>query len=163
MPIVAEDLGEIDQPVYDLMEQYQMPGMKVLLFAFGGGMPQNPYIPHNHTRNSVVYTGTHDNNTVRGWFENSASEEEKEKLGLYAGIDDITADNAADVMIHLTMGSVGRLAVVPMQDFLNLGEEAIMNRPSTAQGNWLWRMKPKVATKALAKKIRTQLEMFDRL
>lgn len=163
LPIIAEDLGEIDQPVYDLMDKYQMPGMKVLLFAFGEGMPKNPYIPHNHTENAIIYTGTHDNNTVRGWFENSATEEDKQRLSLYAGNKDITAENVAETMIHLAMASIGKLTIVPMQDFLNLGEEAIMNRPSTANGNWLWRMKPKAATKTLAKKIRKQLEMFDRV
>lgn len=163
MPIVAEDLGEIDQPVYDLMDKYDLPGMKVLLFAFGDGMPKSPYVPHHHTVNSIIYTGTHDNNTVRGWFENSASEQDKERLGDYLGNIAVNNENVAYLLIRIAMASVGKLAIIPMQDFLNLGEEAIMNRPSTAEGNWLWRMKPNAATNSLAKKIRAQLETYDRL
>lgn len=163
MPIIAEDLGEIDQPVYDLMEKFNMPGMKVLLFAFGDGMPQNPYIPHHHTENAVVYTGTHDNNTTRGWYENSADTKDKKRLSDYVGIQKITKENVADHMIRMAWASIGKLAVIPMQDFLNLGEEAIMNRPSTAEGNWLWRMQSGAGTSGLAKKIKQQLTMYDRL
>lgn len=163
MPIIAEDLGEIDQPVYDLMEKFGMPGMKVLLFAFGDGMPQNPYIPHHHTENAVVYTGTHDNNTTRGWFENSADTKDRKRLSDYVGIQKIIKENVADHMIRMAWASIGKLAVIPMQDFLNLGEEAIMNRPSTAEGNWLWRMQSGAATSGLAKKIRHQLTLYDRL
>lgn len=163
MPIIAEDLGDIDQPVYDLMEKFKMPGMKVLLFAFGDGMPQNPYIPHHHTENAVVYTGTHDNNTTRGWYENGADAKDKKRLKDYVGNEKITGQNVTDHMIRMAWASIGKLAVIPMQDFLNLGEEAIMNRPSTAEGNWLWRVQPDAASPGLVKKIRQQLTLYDRL
>ncbi len=163
LPIIAEDLGEIDQPVYDLMDKYHLPGMRVLLFAFGDGMPKSPYIPHNHVENAVVYTGTHDNNTVRGWYENHNSHHDKERFHAYLGHVSVNADNVSDHMVRLALSSVAKLAVVPMQDFLGLGEEAVMNRPSTAQGNWIWRMHPGAIHDGLTQKVRKMLAQYDRL
>ena len=160
LAIVAEDLGEIDQPVRDLMNEYELPGMKVLHFAFGDDMPNSGYIPHRHVPNSVVYTGTHDNNTTRGWYENLSAADRK-RLSAYMERK-LTAKNAAPELVRLAFASVGNLAVAPMQDFLNLGAEAIMNRPSTAQGNWNWRMKPKQTTAALAKRIKKMNELYGR-
>ncbi|MDF9797217.1 4-alpha-glucanotransferase [Catalinimonas alkaloidigena] len=160
LPIIAEDLGDIDQPVYDLMEQFQLPGMKVLLFAFGEGMAQNAYVPHHHVPNSVVYTGTHDNNTCLGWYSEAAPEEQK-NFSKYINRT-VNEKNAASHMVRLAMSSVGKLCVIPMQDFLGLGKEAIMNVPSTAQGNWLWRMKPQQADGKQARKIKELLTLYDR-
>ncbi len=160
MPIIAEDLGDIDQPVYDLMDKFGMPGMKVLLFAFGDGMPQNAYIPHHHTENTVVYTGTHDNNTSLGWFS-EASEEERKRLSQYLNRQ-VSEKNVANHLVKLAMSSVARLCVIPMQDFLGLGKEAIMNVPSTANGNWLWRLEEGKADAKLAKKIKEIVTLYDR-
>lgn len=147
LPIVAEDLGEIDQPVRDLMHTFDLPGMRVLLFAFGEDLPGSLYAPHNHVQNSIVYTGTHDNNTVRGWYEHEASRSDKRRLRRYSN-HYVNIDNAHGVMIWLTYLSVSQLAVVPMQDVLGLGQEYIMNKPSTGSGNWEWRLQPNHFTPA---------------
>lgn len=138
LPIIAEDLGEIDQPVYDLRDHYQLPGMKVLQFAFGDDMPHTIHAPHNHTRNFVVYTATHDNNTTKGWFRN-LDKATRKRIQLYLG-KKITAANCHQELIRLAYASVANTAIVPMQDLLGLGEEAIMNRPSYAEGNWKWKL-----------------------
>ncbi|MEQ9438617.1 MAG: 4-alpha-glucanotransferase [Cyclobacteriaceae bacterium] len=161
LAIIAEDLGDIDQDVHDLMDAFAFPGMKVLHFSVGEGMPKNGYIPHHHQPNAVVYTGTHDNNTTLGWFQ-QLKVADRNRLSDYIQ-QKVTPDNVAWLLISMAMRSVCRLSVIPMQDFLNLGEEAIMNRPSTATDNWQWRMAPKVTTAALARKIRKLNEQFDRL
>ncbi len=160
LPIIAEDLGEIDQPVYDLMEQFGLPGMKVLQFAFGYGMPQNAYIPHHHIQNSVVYTGTHDNNTCRGWFEHT-SQEDRERLAAYLDTN-LNAKNVAANMVRMAMGSVANLCIIPVQDFLGLGQEAMMNKPSTPHGNWVWRLQPNKTNEKLARRIHDLLNLYDR-
>jgi 4-alpha-glucanotransferase len=160
LPIIAEDLGDIDQPVYDLMDDFNLPGMKVLLFAFGEGMPQNNYIPHHHTENSVVYTGTHDNNTCLGWYQ-EADEADRKRLAQYLNRS-LKENTVSSHMLRLAMSSVSKLCVIPMQDFLGLGKEAIMNVPSTANGNWLWRLEPEKADQKLARKIRGLLTLYDR-
>jgi len=161
VPIIAEDLGDIDQPVFDLMNEFGLPGMKVLHFAFGPGMPKSSYIPHHHIPNSVVYTGTHDNNTTRGWFKRLRAIDRKNVSGYLQ--QTVTEQNAAYLLSCLAMQSVGKLCVIPMQDFLNLGEEAIMNRPSTPSGNWGWRMKPDAITAPLVKQVKKLNQLYDRL
>ncbi|MEO0334293.1 MAG: 4-alpha-glucanotransferase, partial [Bacteroidota bacterium] len=161
LPIIAEDLGDIDQPVHDLMNEFGLPGMKVLHFAFGADMPKSSYILHHHVPNSVVYTGTHDNNTTRGWFKR-LKVTDRRRLSDYLQ-QEVTEQNAAYLLSCLAMQSVGKLCVVPMQDFLNLGEEAIMNRPSTATGNWLWRMKPDAITNPLVRQITKMNQTYARL
>ena len=148
-PLIAEDLGVITPDVRELARTYGLPGMKVLLFAFDGDTASNPYALHNHTFNSVLYTGTHDNNTARGWFESEAGAEQKERLCGYLG----RMPSVSDVhweMIRLAMMSVCALAILPAQDILGLGEWARMNRPAVAEGNWVWRMKPGAAADNLA-------------
>lgn len=141
LPLVAEDLGVITSDVRETMAQYGMPGMKILLFAFGDDMPTNPYIPHNIGRHSVVYTGTHDNNPARGWFEEEADEETRERLFAYLGRR-ITAEDVSWELVRQAYLSHANLAVVPVQDILGLGVSARMNRPGNLKGNWHWRMKP---------------------
>ena len=136
---IAEDLGIITPDVIDIMDTYKLPGMKVLLFAFGGELGTNSYLPHNHIVNCFLYTGTHDNNTVKGWHENDATEEEKKNLSRYIGRR-ITNKNVTWEMIRMAMLSVAGNIIIPMQDFLNLGKEARMNTPSTAGNNWQWRL-----------------------
>ncbi|MFH1487433.1 MAG: 4-alpha-glucanotransferase [Pseudomonadota bacterium] len=140
-PIIAEDLGIITPDVTEIMERFQFPGMKVLLFAFGDDPATNPYAPHNHVKNCLAYTGTHDNNTARGWFENEAGPDEKRRLFSYLGRE-VGAEEIHWALIRLAMMSIAALVVVPMQDLLGLGTEARMNRPATTTGNWKWRLEP---------------------
>ncbi len=140
LPVIAEDLGLITPDVRELIHDFKFPGMKVLLFAFNETLSQNPYAPHNHIKNCVIYTGTHDNNTVRGWFENEVSQEDKQRFFQYLG-HKVQAEDAHLCMIRLAMMSVANIAIIPLQDILNLGEEARMNTPATTNGNWLWRFK----------------------
>ncbi|WP_028573748.1 4-alpha-glucanotransferase [Desulfonatronovibrio hydrogenovorans] len=138
---VAEDLGHITSDVLELRDSFNLPGMKILQFAFGPDMPANPYIPHNHVHNCVVYPGTHDNNTVKGWFMNELDDPALARLQEYLG-KDITLENISREMIRAAMASPARFCVIPIQDVLDLGPESRMNRPSTADGNWEWRMLP---------------------
>jgi 4-alpha-glucanotransferase len=139
--LIAEDLGIITEDVTTLRKRHGLAGMTVLAFAFGDELAESPYLPHNFEVNSIVYTGTHDNNTIRGWFEEDASAEEKERLRRYLGRDPSPESVAMD-LVRLGASSVAELAIVPMQDILGLGAEARMNRPSTASGNWEWRLLP---------------------
>lgn len=136
LPIIAEDLGEITPDVIELRDQFDLPGMKVLIFAFGNG-PENEFLPHTYRENYVVYTGTHDNDTVRGWFER-VEEHERDFARRYLGRsgEDISWD-----LIRAAWSSVAVFALAPMQDLLGLDNEARMNYPSTPSGNWTWRMK----------------------
>lgn len=161
LPVIAEDLGTITPDVTEIMNLFDLPGMKVLLFAFGDDLATNPYVPHNVTRNSVIYTGTHDNNTVRGWFENEAGPETKERLFSYLGRN-ITAEEVTAELIRLAMMSVADTAIIPMQDILDLGEEARMNRPAGEEGNWEWRLLPGQLTPDRAKWLRDMTITYGR-
>ena len=141
LPIIAEDLGIITPDVTAAMKKFELPGMKILLFAFDGELEKHPYIPENYVENCVVYTGTHDNNTVRGWFEMEASEETKNKLFNYIGRK-IPIYELSWEMIQLAMTSIADTAIFPLQDVLRLGNEARMNKPGTKTGNWKWRLLP---------------------
>lgn len=138
MPFIAEDLGTLDQDVYDLVDEFNFPGMKVLQFAFGDLMAENPYIPYNHTSNSLVYTGTHDNDTTRGWFQKLGRLERK-NLKDYTQ-HQVNSRNAHRVLHLMALNSVARLAIIPLQDILGLGSSAKMNIPGTTKGNWGWRI-----------------------
>lgn len=136
VPLVAEDLGIITQKVRDLRDEFNLPGMLVLQFAFDGS-PQNPYLPANHVEHAVVYTGTHDNDTTIGWYE-------KLDAGTRARVDACLACTPGDMpaaLIRAAYASPARLAIIPMQDLLGLGTEARMNVPGTAEGNWRWRFR----------------------
>jgi 4-alpha-glucanotransferase len=161
LPFIAEDLGEIDQPVRVLMDQFELPGMRVLQFAFGDDWPRSVYIPHHHVPNSVVYTGTHDNNTIVGWYEKDLDRKGKQRLTAYLG-KKLQRQTIHEEMIRLALQSVGRLAVFPVQDLLGLGAEAIMNKPSTTKGNWAWRLTEEMLTPALSGRVRTWLQLYDR-
>lgn len=161
LPVIAEDLGTITPDVWDMRDRFGFPGMKVLLFAFGPDLPENLYAPHNHTEWSVVYTGTHDNNTVRGWFDGEASAEDKSRLCQYLGRD-VKAETAHWELIRLAMMSVARIAVFPMQDILGLGEEARMNLPASDQGNWSWRLDSTRLSTSLTKELCRMTELYGR-
>jgi 4-alpha-glucanotransferase len=136
LPLIAEDLGEITPDVFDLRDDLGLPGMKIIQFAFDA--PENKFLPHNYTPNCVAYTGTHDNDTTRGWYA-TAPEYERDYYRRYTSRDG--ADVAWD-LIRLAWGSVADLAIAPLQDILDLGTDHRMNIPGTAQGNWRWRMWP---------------------
>jgi len=144
LPLVAEDLGLITPEVTALLEQFGLPGMKVLQFAFDG-MPDNPYLPGIFGENSAIYTGTHDNNTTLGWFE-TLSMEEKERLAIYT---DLSGNDMPWPLIRLAIESESRLAIIPMQDLLSLDSDARFNTPGTTYGNWHWRMHHGEATPAI--------------
>jgi 4-alpha-glucanotransferase len=109
------------------MDRFGFPGMKILLFAFDGDSASHPYAPHNYTRNSVVYTGTHDNNTVVGWFKDEAGPEERRRLAAYVGREP-TQEEVHWELVRLALESVADTAIIPVQDLLGLGAEARMNR-----------------------------------
>lgn len=134
LPIIAEDLGIITEDVTELREELGFPGMTVLQFAFDG-KPTNPHLPYNHTRRSVVYTGTHDNDTTLGWYT-ALGEREAHRVRVYTGTD---GHDIAWSMIRLAMTSVADLAIYPLQDVLSLGTWARLNSPGQAQANWSWR------------------------
>ncbi len=139
LQLIAEDLGIITDDVRALMDEFALPGMKVLLFAFCEDIGTNPYAPHNIVTNSVVYTGTHDNNTVNGWWKNETSEEDRMRFKAYVGYD-VQLKDAAGQMMLLALSSVAELAVIPMQDILGLDETCRMNTPGKRDGNWVWRL-----------------------
>ena len=161
LPIVAEDLGIITPDVREVMVDFELPGMKILLFAFGEDMPANPYIPHNLPKNCIAYTGTHDNNTARGWFEKEADPETKKRLFKYLGRK-VSAEEFPREMIRLLMMSAANLAIIPLQDHLGLNSEARMNFPSTVKGNWSWRLLPEQLTPELTNRIREMTEIYGR-
>lgn len=138
LPLIAEDLGHITPDVDDLRKSLQLPGMKILQFAFDSDA-DNPYLPHNHTPDSVVYTGTHDNDTTRGFFE-SAESFIRDKARAYMGRSQL--DLPWDI-IRLAFASVANTAIIPLQDVFCLGTEARMNFPGKPEGNWLWRFTPR--------------------
>ncbi len=161
LPLIAEDLGIITPDVREVMEHFAFPGMKVLLFAFGEDDSMHPYLPHTYDENCVVYTGTHDNNTVRGWFEREAKPAEKKRVFRYIGRK-VKKREIHWEFIRLAMQSVAKTAVIPMQDVLGLGKEARMNLPATGKGNWEWRLLPSQITSHLAKKISSITETYGR-
>jgi 4-alpha-glucanotransferase len=160
-PVIAEDLGWITADVRELIQRYELPGMKVLLFAFDGDSATNPYSLHNHVPNSVLYTGTHDNNTICGWFEREAGPEEKRRLRDYLGRTPAGPEIHWD-LIRMAMMSVSRLVIVPAQDLLGLDETARMNQPAVAEGNWQWRLEPGQATPELAERLGHLTEIYGR-
>jgi len=157
LPIVAEDLGVVTPEVEALRDRHALAGMKVLQFAFSGD-PANPFLPHAHGRRFFVYTGTHDNDTTRGWFDSLApSERSFVQRYLARSGEDVAWD-----LVRAAMGSVADVAIVPMQDVLGLGSEARMNVPSSPSGNWAWRMAPGAATEAHAARLAEAATIYDR-
>jgi 4-alpha-glucanotransferase len=146
LPLVAEDLGLITEDVIALRKRSGLPGMRVLQFAFGG-TGDNPHLPHMHEPDTVVYTGTHDNDTTLGWYA-SLDPETRSRVDFFLRL---TPGAMPDALIRAALGSVGRLAVLPMQDLLSLGSDGRLNTPGTTQGNWRWRLRPGQLTPELAR------------
>jgi 4-alpha-glucanotransferase len=157
LPVVAEDLGHITEAVHQLRRRYGYPGMKVLQFAFDGG-PENQYLPHHHALDDVVYTGTHDNDTTRGWFE-SLGPGGQARVREYAGHAD---EPMPWPLVRMALGSVCRLCILPMQDVLGLGTGARMNTPGTLAGNWDWRFDWPQVTPEIAGRLRQLTRLYAR-
>jgi 4-alpha-glucanotransferase len=159
LPFFAEDLGHITPEVHALRERHQIPGMAVLQFGFGD-TGAHVYLPHRLMPDRVVYTGTHDNDTTRGWWMSGVSENERDAIRAYVGEAD---DGVHWAFIRLAQASVASLSVVPLQDVLGLGSEARLNTPSVSEGNFRWRYQPGSLTSALAEKLAALAAVTDRL
>jgi 4-alpha-glucanotransferase len=160
LPFIAEDLGVITPDVSALRDQFQLPGTRVLQFAFDGHA-DNPYLPGNYVPNTVVYTGTHDNNTTRGWFE-TLPEDQRYNLWNYLKRPTGKSEEAAWELIRLAWSSVAGLAITPLQDLLNLGAEARMNLPGSTAGNWRWRCTDEMLSAPVFDRLRELTMTSDR-
>jgi 4-alpha-glucanotransferase len=158
LPLVAEDLGFITPQVHALRQQFGLPGMKILQFAFDGGA-DNPYLPHHHEVDSVVYTGTHDNNTTLGWF-NGLTDTAKKRVYDYFGNP---TDSMPALLMRSALASVASVAIIPMQDVLSLDGAHRMNTPGTTIGNWQWRFRWEQLRHDAAAKLRELNGLYDRL
>jgi 4-alpha-glucanotransferase len=161
LPIIAEDLGVITPEVIEVMELFGFPGMKVLVFAFGEDLPTSVHAPHNYVKNCVVYTGTHDNNTAKGWFQNESTQEDRERFCKYIGRE-VPEEEVHWEFVRLALMSVAKIAIIPLQDILGLGEEARMNLPATSRGNWMWRFLPEQLTPAIKRKLLEMTRIYGR-
>ena len=157
LPIIAEDLGFITPEVLTLRDRFELPGMKILQFAFDRDA-KHPFLPHNHVKNCVVYTGTHDNDTARGWYA-GAPEKERHFARSYLGRDG--SDFAWD-LIRAGMASVADTFIAPLQDVLDLGPEARMNLPGRPSGNWGWRFRREQLTDAVRDRLKGLTETYGR-
>jgi 4-alpha-glucanotransferase len=157
LPLIAEDLGVVTPEMEALRDRHGLPGMRVVQFAFG--RHDDPFLPHRHVRNAVVYTGTHDNDTARGWYA-TAPEAERDFFRRYAGRSG--ADVAWD-MIRLVYGSVADTAIIPLQDALDLGPEARMNLPGRPSGNWGWRVLESQLSAEVAARLRDLAWIYERV
>jgi 4-alpha-glucanotransferase len=169
LPLIAEDLGEVTPAVYALRDRLRLPGIRILQFAFGNDRSASSFLPHNYPRRAVVYTGTHDNDTVVGWFHDrgggdstrTADEAARERetalryLGTTGG--EINWD-----MIRAALASVASLALFPLQDVLGLGSDARMNRPGQADGNWTWRFEENALSSAVAERLASLTRTYGR-
>ncbi len=135
VPFIAEDLGDIDDAVYELRDRHDLPGMKVMQFAFSGE-PDHPFLPHTYPAHCVAYTGTHDNDTTRGWYD-AASDAEKHRVRTYVQAPD---NEVVEALIERLFESKAALTIIPAQDLWELGTDARMNTPATTEDNWSWRM-----------------------
>ncbi len=161
LPILAEDLGVITEDVKEIIQKFGFAGMKILLFAFDESLPENPYAPHNHIRNCLVYTGTHDNNTSRGWFNEEATPETKERFFRYIGRDMHERDVNWE-FVRMALRSVADMVILPVQDVIGLGSEAKMNRPGTGEGNWRWRLQSGQIREGMIRYLRELTEIYGR-
>jgi 4-alpha-glucanotransferase len=158
LPIIAEDLGIITDSVRKLRDDFNFPGMKVLHFAFD--KPDSEYLPHNYSNtNWIVYTGTHDNNTTIGWY-NELCQKDKKNLHFY--LKDLNEENVNWKLIEYAMSSVAIFSIFPMQDILGLGSEAKFNAPGTSTGNWAWRFEWNELSKDSEKKLKTLTKYYNR-
>lgn len=156
--IIAEDLGFLTDSVIKLLKETGYPGMKVLQFAFDS-REESDYFPHNYIRNSVVYTGTHDNDTTANWFK-ELEENDKNLAKAYLNLN--REEEICSVMIHTAFSSVADTCIIPLQDYLEIGKEGRINKPSTLGDNWTWRLTGNECTKELAKRIAELVKIYQR-
>jgi len=163
VPVIAEDLGLLTPEAEALRDQFAFPGMRVLQFAFGND--DSYHAPHNYPACSVVYTGTHDNDTARGWFLKADRKAKKGEISERQRALSYTGGTPKTIhwdMIRLALSSAADTAIFPVQDLLGLGNEAKMNLPGTLKGNWQWRLKPGQLTRPLAKKLAQEVRLYGR-
>ena len=161
LPFIAEDLGLITADIHALRDQFQIPGTRVLQFAFDG-TSDNPYLPNNYTSNAVVYTGTHDNPTSREWYEELPAAQ-RQNLWRYLNSPQAASREVAWDLMRLAWSSPAALAIAPLQDLLNLGAEGRMNVPGRAEGNWSWRSTEELLSTADFHKLRDLTRSSNRL
>ena len=167
----AEDLGYITPEVRHLLDETGFPGMKVLQFAFDSDL-HNPYLPHNYTENCVVYTGTHDNSTLRGWFNEQNEyrikfihdylDDHRDVLNGTLDVSSVNEDNICDIMIYMAQLSIADTCIIPIQDYLELDRRARNNVPSIAEGNWNWQLRDDYMTHELSERIKKITVMAER-
>ncbi len=163
LPILAEDLGLITPEVEKLRDELGFPGMKVLLFGFDGN-PDNTHLPHNHSADCIVYSGTHDNDTAVGWFlSNDVSPDAKIQIKKYANKDSQDQTSIHHDIIHLALASPAVLSILPMQDILGFGNDCRMNTPGTERGNWVWRCAERFFEDGIALQLHEKTYFFGRL
>jgi 4-alpha-glucanotransferase len=177
LPIIAEDLGTITPDVHQLRDEMGFPGMRVLQFAFGGD-PRDTHLPHNYNRNTIVYTGTHDNDTVVGWLESKQQADEPDEAATDESGDEpeekeTEADRALRYLntdgeeihwdfIRAAFASVAEIAIIPLQDVLGLGSNARMNLPASQKENWAWRFKSGALDDELSKRLQDMTKLYGR-
>ena len=161
LPLIAEDLGTITADVREIINEFGFPGMRPILFAFGDNPAGHNCAPHNVEKNAIAYTGTHDCNTVRGWFGAEATPADRKRLFRYLGRK-VSTEEINWELIRLAMMTVAHTAIIPVQDILGLDEKARMNRPNTTKGNWEWRLSPGQLTPALTERFRKMTELYGR-
>jgi 4-alpha-glucanotransferase len=174
LPFIAEDLGDVTPEVRALRDRCELPGMRVLQFAFGGDVQANDFLPHAYVPRTVAYTGTHDNDTSVGWFDDRGGEgtprtSEQAERERQAAIAYLAGPLARRLhgevhweMIRAVYASVSHTAIIPMQDILGLGSAARMNTPGQAQGNWSWRMPSQALDPKLATTLRAFAQVYGR-
>jgi len=161
LPFIAEDLGVITPDVCALRDEFRIPGTRVLQFAFDGN-PSNPHLPENYSTNTLVYTGTHDNNTTRGWFE-ALLDSEQRRVWNYLNRAECYSNEIAGELLRLAWSSVAALAIAPLQDLLNLGAEARMNLPGSTDAHWRWRCTDEMLHNATFHRLRDVTAASNRL
>jgi 4-alpha-glucanotransferase len=158
MPFIAEDLGDIDSKVYQLRDKFGLPGMKVLQFAFNDTHEKSIHLPHNFPADCIVYTGTHDNNTTRGWFEKELDIYWKQRLEEYIN-KEVSGETIQEEFIRLAYASVANIAIIPMQDILGSGHSERFNNPGGSKDSWKWKLesmeRPLAKIDYLARLVRT--------
>jgi 4-alpha-glucanotransferase len=158
--LVAEDLGDVGDNVYDLRDKLGLPGMKVSQFGFGSEFPTSVHLPHNYGGNFIAYPGTHDNNTTRGWYNEETGAVEKRNLSSYFNTR-VAPGNVSNLFMRIVYSSHANMAIVAMQDVLDLDERSRINTPSTTEGNWTWRMK-EIPGNEIVERLRKMVWMYER-
>ena len=159
LPFIAEDLGDVTPAVHRLRDEFKLPGMRILQWAFFDAEGGSNDLPHHHPKHCVVYPGTHDNDTIQGWHQ-SLDRSTKKNLQSYVG--EGSQLSPSDMLIQVALHSPANTAVIQMQDFLGHGRRSRMNVPGRPQGNWLWRLKPSDLSMSHASRLHAHIKMSGR-